>query len=441
MNLHKFRQVKPSIKTPEVKSPDYIKHLNSLGEKRSHTALFAAIGTVAACIILIAAVIIWSAIGKNIRDGEHIADIPPASEQVPEVTVVAGSEIEYTVDEDAKDRFAIDIGIAHSIYQIPYFDKDNPPAIIDMANRMATVQTGMQYGKHLIYIPGDTLNKYSKKWFGVEIADNDAKYGAWGDMGDYMGPDLISMSSVQLSDGSTQYTATYRLGINDVATLVYVGEMYAPTQFISHTRDDRAEQNATKDRLYNCVRNTLESADFVEDYLICIDEFWMREDGSITFALGINACFNDGKAHSFYGEIPKISPDWQYYTFTRGKAAVLTNDMFVISNETKGFGSAIYSDEDIADAMAVAYAEYEKMMKDYDHRLESMYYYQCDELVPLYKEHAQRNNADEVIVIKSSFTTLAPAPSGMDEFYDYTDYMWILVRNKGGKWRVVDSGY
>ena len=441
MNLHKFRQVKPSIKTPEVTNADYIAHLTSLKEKKSHTAVFTAIGTVAACLLMLVAVIIWSAIGKNVRDGDNIADIPPATEG-QEVTEVAGSEIEYTVDEDAKQRFSVDIGVGHEIYQIPYFDKDNPPAVIDMANRMVTVGISEQHIQHIPYIPGDKMNEYTKKWFGVEIADNSLNYGAWGVIGSYMGPDLISMSSVQLSDGSTQYTATYGLGKDDTATLVYVGEMYAPTRFISHTREGRTEQNAIKDRLYNCVRNTLEGADFVEDYIFCIDEFWLKEDSTISFALGITACFNDGRPHSFYGEMPEISPDWQYYTFTRGKAAVITDDMIVISNETRGFGSSIYSDEDICDALAVAYSNYEKMMDGYDISLEGMYYnVKCDELVKSHQDFALRNNADEVIVILSNFGTSAPAPSGMDEFHDYTGFKWILVRNKGENWRLSDCGY
>jgi len=442
VNLEKFRQIKPSINTPDVKNPDYVDSLNALGQRRSHTALFASVGTVAACILIIAAVIIWSAIGKSIRDGENIAEIPPAEEGQEIVTAVSGSETEYTVDEDAKHRFAVDIGVMHYIYQIPYFDEEHPPTAVDMANRMATVKTGMQYGKYITYIPGKKLNEYSKKWFGVEIADDNAKYGAWGDMADYMGPDLISMSSVELSDGSTQYTATYNLGMGDSATLVYVGEMYAPTRFISHTRGDKVLENEIKDRLYDCVKNTLEGEDFVEDYIIWIDEFWVREDGSFNFALGINALFNDGRPHSFYGEIPELSPDWQYYTFTRGKTAVLTDDMLVISNETKGFGSSYYSDEDICDAMTEAYKGYQKLMKGYGNNFGGMYYNaRCDELIKPNADFAARNGADEVIIILSSFTTSAPAPDGMGENQDYAGFQWILVRNKGEEWRLVDAGY
>ena len=116
--------------------------------------------------------------------------------------------------------------------------------------------------------------------------------------------------------------------------------------------------------------------------------------------------------------------------------------MIVISNETRGFGSSIYSDEDICDALAVAYSNYEKMMDGYDISLEGMYYnVQCDALIESHKDFATRNNADEVIVILSNFGTSAPAPSGMDEFHDYTGSQWILVRNKGENWSLADCGY
>ena len=72
MNLHKFRQVRPSVKVPEVTNADYIAHLTSLKEKKSHTAVFTAIGTVAACLLVLVAVIIWSAIGKNVRVGREM---------------------------------------------------------------------------------------------------------------------------------------------------------------------------------------------------------------------------------------------------------------------------------------------------------------------------------------------------------------------------------
>ena len=57
-------------------------------------------------------------------------------------------------------------------------------------------------------------------------------------------------------------------------------------------------------------------------------------------------------------------------------------------------------------------------------------------------EFAQRNNADEVIVLVSSFDVGASGGDGsLNPNSTYTGWSWILVRDEGGSWRHVSHGY
>ena len=57
-------------------------------------------------------------------------------------------------------------------------------------------------------------------------------------------------------------------------------------------------------------------------------------------------------------------------------------------------------------------------------------------------EFAQRNNADEVIVLVSSFDVGASGGDGsLNPNSTYTGWSWILVRDEGGPWRHIDHGY
>jgi len=68
--------------------------------------------------------------------------------------------------------------------------------------------------------------------------------------------------------------------------------------------------------------------------------------------------------------------------------------------------------------------------------------YGGDDKAIAYVDWAKRNNADEAIVLTSSFDVDASGGDGsLNPNSTYTKWMWILVRNKGGKWKHVDHGY
>ena len=59
-----------------------------------------------------------------------------------------------------------------------------------------------------------------------------------------------------------------------------------------------------------------------------------------------------------------------------------------------------------------------------------------------FQEFADRNNADEVIVLLSSFDVDSSGGDGsLNPNSTYNNWNWILVRTKGGKWQHIDHGY
>jgi len=68
--------------------------------------------------------------------------------------------------------------------------------------------------------------------------------------------------------------------------------------------------------------------------------------------------------------------------------------------------------------------------------------YLGDDKLEGYQEFAERHNADEVIVLVSSFDVDASGGDGSLNPNDtYKNWKWILVRTGGGQWRHVDHGY
>ena len=69
-------------------------------------------------------------------------------------------------------------------------------------------------------------------------------------------------------------------------------------------------------------------------------------------------------------------------------------------------------------------------------------YYAGDDYTKRYQDFADRNNADDVIVLLSTFTVDSSGGDGsLIPNFTYEKWEWILVRNKGGHWKHVDHGY
>ena len=100
--------------------------------------------------------------------------------------------------------------------------------------------------------------------------------------------------------------------------------------------------------------------------------------------------------------------------------------------------SNMYSQNEIDDAIKVIVDEFQGWKGC---TLTSIYY-GGDELSKAHQEWADRNDADEVIVLLSSFDVDESGGDGsLNPNSTYDDWMWILVRKNGGQWMHIDHGY
>ena len=102
------------------------------------------------------------------------------------------------------------------------------------------------------------------------------------------------------------------------------------------------------------------------------------------------------------------------------------------------FSSEIYTDRDITSAMEVVLEEFQGKS---DRILLSLSYI-GDSNISDYRDWADRNGADEVIVFLTdyyvSFFSDTPTQNTASE---YENWKFILVRTGGGEWEIVDQGY
>lgn len=111
----------------------------------------------------------------------------------------------------------------------------------------------------------------------------------------------------------------------------------------------------------------------------------------------------------------------------------------IISKANQKYGSQIYTDAEIEAAMGVMRADFEA---DWEACTLLELNYLGDDNLYKYQDHADRNNADDVLVLTSSFYV---APTGADGSlnadYTYVDFKWILIREGNGNWIHIDHGY
>ena len=106
---------------------------------------------------------------------------------------------------------------------------------------------------------------------------------------------------------------------------------------------------------------------------------------------------------------------------------------------THNVNSEIYSQEDINDAIDTIKKEFKR---NWEGCTLTEIYYAGDDSSKDHQDWADRNNADEVIVLLSSFDVGAFGGDGsLNPNSTYSDWNWILVRTNGGHWQHVDHGY
>ena len=103
--------------------------------------------------------------------------------------------------------------------------------------------------------------------------------------------------------------------------------------------------------------------------------------------------------------------------------------------------SSRYTEEDINSAIKVVKGIFKDMESEVDDFRLYQLYYSGDGYSEDYSDWADRNNADEVIVLMSEFYIGDSKNTTFNEYSTYEDFDWILVRKKGGNWVKVDQGY
>ena len=107
--------------------------------------------------------------------------------------------------------------------------------------------------------------------------------------------------------------------------------------------------------------------------------------------------------------------------------------------QTKAVASEMYTQNEIDAAIDVIKKDFSRRWKGCTLTEIS---YAGDEVSREYQDWADRNGADEVLVLTSTFDVAeSGANPTLNPGQTYTNWMWILVRSNGGAWQHVDHGY
>ncbi len=108
--------------------------------------------------------------------------------------------------------------------------------------------------------------------------------------------------------------------------------------------------------------------------------------------------------------------------------------------EIKEVASEIYSQDDINAAIDSIITEFQA---NWSGCTLKEIYYAGDDVVKANADYAKNNDADEVMVLMSTFDvdSTGGANGSLDPDSTYKDWNWILVRKTGGEWKHVDHGY
>lgn len=103
------------------------------------------------------------------------------------------------------------------------------------------------------------------------------------------------------------------------------------------------------------------------------------------------------------------------------------------------YESEIYTEKDVESAIGVTKRYFKG---NFSGCTLTKLYYAGDDVSKAHTEWADRHDADEAIVLKSSFDVGASGGDGsLNPNSTYDGWIWILVRDEGGRWRHVDHGY
>ena len=158
MKFDKFK----SIDMPDIKvEPDfeYMNKVNKLPGERQKSTFFSALGTIAAAVLIVAAVTLWAIIGRGFRGAEKST-----------VTIIPSSQTEFEVTDELKSEFK-KISRQNGFGFLPVFNEELAPSVLHTARYMYYLDvmllideqdTEDLYGFDNSFVSGNTINEFAK---------------------------------------------------------------------------------------------------------------------------------------------------------------------------------------------------------------------------------------------------------------------------------------
>jgi len=205
VNFDRFKSVLPKKAQIDSKDTEYLQHLNSLKEPKQNN-VWAAVGTIAAAVAIVAAVTLWALIGRGLR-GTDPTPALPATEDFDYIKVTQLSK-EYDLTEKNLEKFENALFSHFNITSIPFFTPNStPPADQQIADYYYTIKTELD------------LADFAKEYFNIDSDFKDVLPS--GDThttdADYK---VLAISEVELNDGRRTISVVYEME-DYVYTLTY----------------------------------------------------------------------------------------------------------------------------------------------------------------------------------------------------------------------------
>ena len=152
--------------------------------------------------------------------------------------------------------------------------------------------------------------------------------------------------------------------------------------------------------------------------------------------LGLSACGGSGsQSQTGKNTAEKQNQVESTMNVISSTEALIDGDVGLVIKEVP---SEIYSQEDIDTAIDVIAREFDA---NWTGCTLKEIYYGGDELVKENESRAADYDADQVMVLLSTFDVKEDYQGSLEPGTTYKDWNWILVRKDGGKWQHVDHGY
>lgn len=247
MNLDRFKK----IKSPEIDlAPDrsYVDTLNALPREKKKRQILPVLGTVAAALVVVIGVGVWSLIGRGIR---NTAQPTPASD-------TDGVYEELTVSEDQTSWFQS--SYYDSFFKgVPIFDSEHKPSVTEITHWFHTSENlrNLYMGQKSEDYSAQAVKEAVEKYFGLTYElDPDRAYVSK-NIDHCTDATLDRVLCKKSADGNNEYVYYYTLkGISYELRCISTRELRAPVRFLSHTEVGKpVVKDYTDDKIYQVIED------------------------------------------------------------------------------------------------------------------------------------------------------------------------------------------